>query len=76
MVRVNETEAHGSEDRMKGLVPNSASLLKAIERLPESADIIWSAHLKYFRLLHVDLLLQGAVEKCMGDVHRVQVKVL
>jgi hypothetical protein len=31
MVGLNATEAHGSEDKMKGLVLNFASLLKAIE---------------------------------------------
>jgi hypothetical protein len=57
MVGLNATEAHRSESSMKGLVPNSTSLLEAIERFPEPTNMIWSALLKSLRLLHVDLFL-------------------
>src|ERR1700743_3365020 len=39
-------------------------------------DLIWSAHFKSLRLLHVDLLLQCALEICMGDVYGAKLKVL
>ena len=55
MVGLDTTEAHGGEDSMKGLVPDSATLLEAIERLLKPTDIIWSAHFKSFRLQHVGL---------------------
>jgi hypothetical protein len=43
-------------------------LLETIEQFVKLGDIFWSAHLKSFRLLHVDLLLQLAIEICMRDV--------
>ena len=49
MVGLDATEAHGGEDSMKGFVPDSASLLEAIERLLKPTDMIWSTHLKFFR---------------------------
>jgi hypothetical protein len=76
MVGLDATEAHGSEDSMKGSVPNSTSLLEAIERLYEPANIFWSTHLKSFRLLHVDLLFQNAIEISMRDVYRAKLQVL
>ena len=42
MVGLDMSEAHGGEDSMKGLGPDSASLLEAIERLLKPTDIIWS----------------------------------
>jgi hypothetical protein len=77
MVGLDATEAHGSEDRMKNLVPDSVGLFESIEQLADLANIFWSAHLKSFRLLHVDLFLQYAIEiGGIKDVYRVKVKVL
>jgi hypothetical protein len=70
------TEAHRSEDRVKSLIPDPASLFKAIEQLLEPTNIFWSAHLKSFRLLHVDLFIQYAIKIGMRDVHRAKLKVL
>ena len=61
---------------MKGLVPDPACLLQAIERLHKPADLIWTSHFKSFRLLHVDLLLQSAIEIGMRDVNGAKLKVL
>jgi len=61
---------------MKLSVPDLSSLLEAIERLPQLADIIWSTNLKSFWLLHIDLLLQFAIEIGMRNVHRAKLKVL
>ena len=55
MVRLDVLEAHGSEHRVKGLVPDPACLLQAIERLDKLADMISTFHFKSFRLLHIDL---------------------
>src|SRR6266404_9768689 len=76
MVRFNMFEAHRREHRVKGLVPNPASLLEAIEQLPEPADMTWSTHFKTFRLLHVDLLFKCAIKIGMGDVNGAKFKVL
>src|ERR1700679_756638 len=76
MVGLDGTEAHGGEDSMKGSVPDSASLLEAIERLDEPANIFWSAHLKAFWLLHVDLLFKSAIEISMRDVHKAKLNSL
>jgi hypothetical protein len=38
--------------------------------------MIWSTHFKSFRLLHVDLFLQSAIEIGMRDVNRAKFKVL
>jgi hypothetical protein len=62
MVGLDAIEAHRSEDRVKSLVPNPASLLQSIERLPEPADMVWTTNFKSLRLLHVDLFLKGAIE--------------
>jgi len=58
------------------LVPDPASLLEAIERLPEPADMIWATHFKSLRLLHVDLLFKCAIEIGMGDVNRAKFQIL
>jgi hypothetical protein len=67
---LNITKALGSEDRIKGLILDSASLLEAEMQLPEPTDMIRSTHLKFFWLLDVDFLFQGAIEICIEDVHR------
>ena len=61
---------------MKLLIPDPSCLLKTIQRLVEFADIFWSTNLKSFWLPHVDLLLQFAIEICMGDVQGVKLNVL
>ena len=61
---------------MKLPVPDPPGLLEAIERLPQLADIIWSTNFKSFWLLHVDLLLQLAIEIGMRNVHRAKLKIL
>ena len=46
IVRLDMIEAHGSENREKGLVPNPASLLWSIEQLSQPADIVWTTNFK------------------------------
>ena len=61
---------------MKLLVPDLPCLLETIEGLLQSADILWSTNLKFFQLLHIDLLLQLAIKICMRDVQGAKFEVL
>ena len=61
---------------MKLLILDPSCLLKTIQGLVEFADIFWSTNLKSFWLPHVDLLLQFAIEICMGDVQGAKLNVL
>lgn len=61
---------------MQLLAPDASSLLQSIQRLVEMEHITWVSKVVALRLLHVDLLLQLAVDIGMRDVDRAQVQVL
>ena len=61
---------------MQLLVPAATGLLEAVERLAQTPHPLGGFFLEAFRLLHVDLLLELAVEVGRGDVHRLELEVL
>ena len=61
---------------MQLLVPNSSSLLQAVQGLPQTQDIARIAKVIALRLLHVDLLFECAIDKGMRDVDRAKMEVL
>ena len=76
MVWLDTLEAHRWEHRVKGLVPDPACLLQAIEQLYKLADMIWTSHFKSLWLHHVNLLFKSAIEIGMRDINGVKLKVL
>ena len=58
------------------IVPAVASLFKAIDCLQQAPYPVQCLLLKALRLLHVDLLLELAIQIGGGDVHRLELEVL
>ena len=69
-------EAELREHLVQLLVPAATGLLEAVERLAQTPHPLGGLLLKAFGLLHVDLLLELAVEVGRGDVHRLELEVL
>ena len=77
VVTLNHLKLRSSEHLIQLLVLLMTSLFQPIQRSPQlQHSAMPKTRLKTLRLLHVDLMIEFSIQKRIGDVHRVHVKVL
>ena len=73
-IRIDLGEAHGLKDSVHLAIPAISTLFCAIEHFLQQADeFFWIPFSKAFRLLHIDLAVDLAIEISIRDVDRPQV---